>query len=49
MPVSKKERESVTGGTINLDSGSLIIQATRVGSDTYLAQIIKVCFDLLTF
>eukprot|EP01116_Phalansterium_solitarium_P018024 TRINITY_DN460_c0_g2_i2.p1 TRINITY_DN460_c0_g2~~TRINITY_DN460_c0_g2_i2.p1 ORF type:complete len:1050 (-),score=297.57 TRINITY_DN460_c0_g2_i2:237-3386(-) len=40
IPVSKKEGDTVIGGTIN-QHGMLIIRASRVGADTALAQIIK--------
>ncbi|MFX1564891.1 MAG: heavy metal translocating P-type ATPase [Promethearchaeota archaeon] len=39
LPVSKKADDEVVGGTIN-ETGILIIEATKVGSDTVLAQII---------
>ncbi len=40
MPVEKKAGDSVTGGTLNT-SGSFIMEAQRVGSETMLAQIVK--------
>jgi Cu+-exporting ATPase len=40
LPVKKKTSDEVIGGTIN-KLGSLTVKATRVGSDTALAQIIK--------
>ncbi|OLC90967.1 MAG: copper-translocating P-type ATPase [Acidobacteria bacterium 13_1_40CM_4_58_4] len=40
MPVEKKAGDSVTGGTLNA-SGSFIMEAQRVGSETMLAQIVK--------
>uniref|UniRef100_A0A166IGL3 P-type Cu(+) transporter n=1 Tax=Daucus carota subsp. sativus TaxID=79200 RepID=A0A166IGL3_DAUCS len=40
IPVSKEVNCSVIGGTINL-RGSLHIQATKVGSDTVLSQIVS--------
>lgn len=40
MPVSKSVGDSVVGGTINT-SGSFIFKATKVGSETMLAHIIK--------
>lgn len=40
IPVSKEVNCSVIGGTINLH-GSLHIQATKVGSDTVLSQIVS--------
>jgi len=39
LPVEKVERDHVTGATIN-GTGSLVIEAVRVGSDTMLAQIV---------
>ena len=41
LPVDKKPGDSVTGATLN-KNGVLRIQATHVGSDTALSQIIKV-------
>ena len=40
LPVSKSAGTPVTGGTVN-GTGSLTFQAARVGSDTTLAQIIR--------
>lgn len=40
MPVSKKSGDSVVSGTINT-SGSFTFKATKVGSETMLAHIIK--------
>jgi Cu+-exporting ATPase len=40
MPVSKGEGDDVSAGTLNTH-GSIIYEATRVGSETALAQIIK--------
>ncbi|HEY1390311.1 MAG TPA: heavy metal translocating P-type ATPase [Ktedonobacterales bacterium] len=40
LPVSKSEGDEVIGGTVN-GSGSLRLRATRVGSDTALAQIVQ--------
>src|SRR3989338_4135956 len=44
MPVSKKENDKVIGATIN-KSGMLKVKATKIGSDTMLAQIIKLVED----
>jgi len=44
MPVSKKQGDTVTGGTVN-GNGLLHMQAERVGSDTTLAQIIRMVED----
>jgi Cu+-exporting ATPase len=40
MPVEKSVGDQVTGGTLNT-SGSFIMRAERVGSETTLAQIVK--------
>ena len=40
IPVEKVEGDAVTGATIN-GTGSLIVEATRVGSDTMLSQIVE--------
>jgi Cu+-exporting ATPase len=40
MPVEKAAGDKVTGGTLN-SSGSFVMQAERVGSETLLAQIVK--------
>jgi Cu+-exporting ATPase len=40
MPVEKSVGDRVTGGTLNT-SGSFIMEAERVGSETMLAQIVK--------
>jgi Cu+-exporting ATPase len=40
MPVEKAVGDKVTGGTLNT-SGSFVMQAERVGSETLLAQIVK--------
>ena len=40
MPVSKGEGDDVSAGTLNT-RGSIVYEATRVGSDTALAQIIR--------
>ncbi|MEH1925670.1 heavy metal translocating P-type ATPase [Nostoc sp.] len=39
VPVIKQPGDMVTGGTLN-QSGAITIQATRIGSDTTLAQIV---------
>jgi Cu2+-exporting ATPase/Cu+-exporting ATPase len=44
MPVQKKIGDSVVSGTLNT-SGSLTFKATKVGSETLLAQIIKMVED----
>ncbi len=40
IPVEKGEGEKVIGATVN-DTGSLVIEAERVGSDTLLSQIVQ--------
>jgi cation-transporting ATPase V len=40
VPVEKSVGDEVTGATLNVD-GSLLVRTTRVGSDTALAQIVK--------
>jgi P-type Cu+ transporter len=40
IPVEKAKGSKVTGGTVN-GTGSFIMQAERVGSDTLLAQIVR--------
>ncbi len=40
IPVEKNPGDTVTGGTIN-GNGGLVIEATKVGDDTMLAQIVK--------
>ncbi len=44
MPAQKKTGDSVVSGTINT-SGSFVFKATKVGSETLLAQIIKMVED----
>lgn len=39
-PVEKKKGDSVTGGTVN-GAGGFVMRAERVGSDTLLAQIVR--------
>ena len=40
IPVEKTKGSKVTGGTVN-GTGSFIMRAERVGSDTLLAQIVR--------
>jgi P-type Cu+ transporter len=40
LPVEKSANDKVTGGTLN-SSGSFVMRAERVGSETTLAQIVK--------
>jgi P-type Cu+ transporter len=47
VPVERGPGDAVIGGTINVD-GSLIVEATRVGSETTLAQIAKLVEEAQT-
>ncbi len=40
IPVEKQAGERITGGTVN-GTGSLVMRAERVGSETLLAQIVR--------
>ena len=40
MPVEKRAGDSVTGGTLN-SSGSFVVEAQRLGSESMLAQIVR--------
>ncbi len=44
IPVEKTEGEKVIGATIN-NTGSLIIKANKIGSDTLLSQIVQMVAD----
>jgi P-type Cu+ transporter len=44
LPVEKTPGERVTGGTLN-STGSFVLRAERVGSDTLLAQIVRMVAD----
>ena len=44
MPVAKTAGAPVTGGTVN-GTGSVVMEATRVGADTLLAQIVRMVSD----
>ena len=47
MPVQKKEGDAVVGATV-LQDGSLEVEATRVGKDTMLAQIVRLVDEAQT-
>jgi Cu+-exporting ATPase len=40
VPVAKKAGDEVIGGTINRE-GLIVVKATRVGSDSFLSQVVK--------
>jgi Cu+-exporting ATPase len=44
MPVSKRAGEKVTGATVN-QTGSFLMRAERIGSETLLAQIVQMVAD----
>jgi len=44
VPVTKREGDAVTGATVN-GTGSLVIRAERVGSETLLARIVQMVAD----
>ena len=44
MPVSKKDGDEIIGGTIN-KTGSFVFEATKIGEDTVVAQIIALVED----
>jgi Cu+-exporting ATPase len=46
VPLSKKTGDLVMGGTVNME-GMLVIRTEKVGSDTVLAQIIKLVEDAM--
>ncbi len=46
MPVDKKTSDHVIGGTINRE-GMLVIKAEKIGSDTMLAQVVKLVEDAI--
>ena len=46
MPVSKKVGDAVIGGTVNRE-GMLIVKATKVGSDSFLSQVVKLVEDAM--
>jgi len=46
MPVEKKPNDFVIGSTINKE-GALVVKAEKVGSDTMLAQVVKLVEDAM--
>lgn len=44
MPVTRKPGDAVMGATVNQE-GRLVIQATKIGKDTFLAQIVQMVKD----
>lgn len=46
VPVSKKVGDAVIGGTVNKE-GMLIVKATKVGSDSFLSQVVKLVEDAM--
>ncbi|MFO7660915.1 MAG: copper-translocating P-type ATPase, partial [Candidatus Cloacimonadaceae bacterium] len=44
MPVTKKPGDAVLGATVNQE-GRLVIKATKIGKDTFLAQIVQMVKD----
>ncbi|QLH06348.1 heavy metal translocating P-type ATPase [Nitrosopumilus ureiphilus] len=46
VPVEKKPGDRAIGGTVNHE-GSLVLQATKVGNDTILSQIVKLVEDAM--
>ena len=47
MPVGKSADDHVIGGTVN-QNGALIIEATHVGGETMLSQIVSLIEDVQT-
>ena len=45
IPVEKTSGSKVTGGTLNSSTGSFLMKAERVGSETLLSQIVKMVSD----
>ncbi len=45
LPVTRKPGDAVIGGTVNRDSGALVVRVTHTGAETALAQIVKLVED----
>ena len=48
MPVDKGVGATVIGGTINVGASPIFVTVTKIGSDTMLAQIVKLVDDAQT-
>jgi Cu+-exporting ATPase len=46
VPVEKKPKDLVIGGTVNKE-GALVIKAAKVGSDTFLSQVVRLVEDAM--
>jgi len=46
VPVGKKPKDLVIGGTVNKE-GALVIKAAKVGSDTFLSQVVRLVEDAM--
>ena len=46
IPITKRPGDDVIGGTINRE-GALVIEATKIGSDTFLSQVVGLVEDAM--
>ena len=46
MPVEKKPGDEIIGGTINKE-GALVVKASKVGSDAFLSQVVRLVEDAM--